>query len=41
MTRTRSDGQTGDDATSTAPRPATTSGKKPKTHEHNDLRLEY
>jgi hypothetical protein len=31
----------GDDATSTAPRTATTSGKQPKTHEHNDLRLEY
>jgi hypothetical protein len=40
-TDTRSDGQTGDDATSTAPKPATTSGNQPKTHERNDLRLEY
>jgi len=28
------------DATSTAPKPATTSGK-PASHEHNDLLLEY
>ena len=31
----------GDDATNTAPAPATTSAKKPPDHGHNDLRLEY
>ena len=37
---TACDGPPGDDATSTAPKPATTSGKH-ANHEDNDLRLEY
>jgi hypothetical protein len=34
-------GHNGGAATSTAPEPATTSGKQPKNSPHNDLRLEY
>jgi hypothetical protein len=32
-------GPAGGDTTSTAPRCPTTSGRKPKAHDHNDLRL--
>ena len=34
-------GRPGDDATNTAPAPATTSAKKRHSARHNDLRLEY
>ena len=39
--RTRCAGHAGAAATSTAPGPATTKGKQPRTRGHNDLRLEY
>lgn len=34
-------GRTDDDATNTAPVPATTGARKPPAHGHNDLRLDY
>jgi hypothetical protein len=40
MPGTGSAGRPGEDATSTAPEPATTSGK-PANHEDHELRLEY
>lgn len=39
--RTGCAGHAGGAVTSTAPEPAMTSGKQPKTREHDDLRMEY
>jgi hypothetical protein len=39
--RARAPGQTGDDATNTAPKQATTDARTPPGNSRNDLRLEY